>query len=120
MLKPRQQGKTVVNRPAMDHQEPAYVILGEDELTLSPEAIADFGWEKGDHLLIRPEGATMLVTNLSQRDVNLSRFHREARGIFRALEDETMPLRRVRIFDKANLVQILEADDHQCDDSCEH
>ncbi len=120
MLKPKQQRKTVVNRAAMDHLEPAYVVLGEDDLTISPEAITEFGWEQGDHLLIYPEGATMLVTNLSQRDVLMTRFHREARGIFRALEDDSMPLRRVRIFHKGELVQILEADDHQCDDNCDH
>ncbi|WKE66810.1 hypothetical protein PVT67_06130 [Gallaecimonas kandeliae] len=121
MLKPRQQAKTVVNRPHLDAQVPQHLVLGKDELALSQDVITDFGWKDGDHLLVSQEGGSLLVTNLSQRDLSLARFNREARGIIRALEDDASSLRRVRVFHKGTLIQQLEADEeHQCDEHCEH
>lgn len=120
MLKPRQQAKTIVNRPAQGTILPQHQILGEDELELREDLIAEFGWQQGDHLLVSREGGSLLITNLSQRDVAMTRFHREAKSIFRSLEDPELALRRVRIFHNGKLVQILEADDHECDEHCAH
>ncbi|ROQ25052.1 hypothetical protein [Gallaecimonas pentaromativorans] len=119
MLKPRQQAKTVVNRPQL-YLIPELKVLGKDELALAPDVIADFGWQDGDQLLVSTEGGSLLVTNLSQRDVALARFNREARGLISALESDESPLRRVRVFYKGKLVQTLEADEHECDEHCSH
>ncbi|WP_115719105.1 hypothetical protein [Gallaecimonas mangrovi] len=119
MLKPRQQAKTVVNRPQLS-LSPELKVLGKDELDLTQAVIDDFGWQNGDQLLVSPEGSSLLVTNLSQRDVAQARFNREARSLINALESDESPLRRVRVFFKGNLVQVLEADEHECDENCNH
>ncbi|EKE68425.1 hypothetical protein [Gallaecimonas xiamenensis] len=119
MLKPRQQAKTVVNRPQLNLR-PELKVLGKDELALAQDVIDDFGWKAGDQLLVSAEGGSLLVTNLSQRDVAQTRFNREARSLISALEDDELPLRRVRVFFKGELVQVLEADEHECDEHCSH